>query len=343
MNEIIAAFVTGLTAGGLSCMAVQGGLLTSSLASQIEENIRQGLPRKNKLLNPILIFLVTKLFVYTLLGFGLGWIGNLFQFSSFTRALLQIGIGIFMIGNALRMLNVHPVFRYFNFEPPQFIRRAIRRISKKEDDWLTPMVLGLMTVFIPCGITQSMMSLAMAGGNPLFGAALMFAYTIGTSPIFFAVAYFATQLGARLEKGLTILVAVVLLIFGLVSIYSGGNLLPLPLVSTRPKSEILLDRSANPLIKPEPVQTGNSLTINVVDYGYQPHELHAAANQQVSIRLVTKNTVSCSRAFVIPSLNLGVVLPQTGEKTIIVPPQPSGTVLKFSCSMGMYTGEIIFG
>ena len=29
-------FLTGITAGGLSCMAIQGGLLTSSLASQVE-------------------------------------------------------------------------------------------------------------------------------------------------------------------------------------------------------------------------------------------------------------------------------------------------------------------
>lgn len=182
MNEIIAAFITGLTAGGLSCMAVQGGLLAGSLASQIDENICHGYPRKHKLINPILIFLTTKLIAYTLLGFGLGWIGNLFQFSPITRAMLQIAIGIFMVGNALRMLNVHPVFRYFNFEPPQFIRKAIRRISKNEDGWMTPMILGFMTIFIPCGITQSIMSLAMAGANPVFGAALIFAYTIGTTP-----------------------------------------------------------------------------------------------------------------------------------------------------------------
>jgi uncharacterized protein len=342
MNEIIAAFITGLTAGGLSCMAVQGGLLAGSLANQIEDNIRNGLPRKHKLVNPILIFLTTKLIAYTLLGFGLGWIGNLFQFSPITRAMLQIAIGIFMVGNALRMLNVHPVFRFFNFEPPQFIRKAIRRISKKEDDWMTPMVLGLMTIFIPCGITQSIMSLAMAGANPLFGAALMFAYTIGTTPLFFAVAYFASQLGARLEKGLTVFVAVVLLVLGLVSIYSGGNLLPSPLLKAATQNEVLLNKPINPLIKPEPQQTGNNLTINVVDYGFQPNKLNARANEGISLRLVTNKTVSCSRAFVIPSLNVGVILPETGEKTLKLSPQPAGTVLKFTCSMGMYSGEIIF-
>ena len=34
MNQLIVAFITGLTTGGLSCLAVQGGLLTSSLEQQ---------------------------------------------------------------------------------------------------------------------------------------------------------------------------------------------------------------------------------------------------------------------------------------------------------------------
>jgi uncharacterized protein len=342
MTEFIAAFVTGLTAGGLSCMAVQGGLLAGSLASRIEENIRQGLPKKHKLLNPISIFLVAKLIAYTLLGFGLGWLGGLFQFSPFTRAILQIAIGIFMVGNALRMLNVHPLFRYFNFEPPIIVRKAIRRISKRADDWLTPLVLGLMTILIPCGITQSMMSLAMAGGSPLFGAALMFFYTLGTTPLFFAVAYFASQFSARLEKNMTVFVAMILLLLGLLSIFTGGNLLPTPLVKVQSQADGILDRSINPLLDSEPQQSGNNLTINVVDYGYQPNKLIAHANQPVTIKLITNHTRSCSRAFVIPVLNIGVTLLETDEKTITLPAQPPGTIMKFSCSMGMYTGEIVF-
>lgn len=246
-----------------------------------------------------------------------------------------------MVGNALRLLGVHPFFRYFNFEPPHFIRKAIRGISRRADNWLTPLVLGFMTIFIPCGITQSMMSLAMVGGSPIFGASLMFAYTVGTTPVFLIVAYFASQLGGRLEKNMTIFVAIILLLLGLFSIYTGGNLLPSPLAKGPLRTDGLLDRSNNPLIDPKPEQTGNNLIINVVDYGYQPNKLIASANQTVTVKLVTKNTRSCSRAFVIPSLNIGVILPETGEETITIPPQPSGTRIKFSCSMGMYTGEII--
>ena len=62
-----------------------------------------------------------------------------------------------MIGNALRMFNVHPIFRYFSVEPPKFITRYIRRTAKGTDT-ATPLFLGALTVFIPCGVTQAMMA-----------------------------------------------------------------------------------------------------------------------------------------------------------------------------------------
>ncbi len=142
MNEVIVAFITGLTTGGLSCLAVQGGLLASSLEHQLENNIQIQSLRKEgfnksraKKLNinlamPILLFLGSKLVAYTVLGFLLGAIGSVFQLSTPMGALLLITVGIFMIGNALRILNVHPIFRYFSIEPPKFITRYIRRTAK---------------------------------------------------------------------------------------------------------------------------------------------------------------------------------------------------------------------
>ena len=38
LSQLMVAFMTGITTGGLSCLAVQGGLLASSLAHQIEQD-----------------------------------------------------------------------------------------------------------------------------------------------------------------------------------------------------------------------------------------------------------------------------------------------------------------
>src|SRR5829696_8588978 len=241
MSQLVVAFITGITTGGLSCLAVQGGLLASSLAHQIEQDYiqqaAQHTPRKKSKIQPparsssafpIFLFLVAKLVAYTLLGALLGWLGSYLTLSPMMRAFLMIAIGIFMVGNALRMFNVHPIFRYFSIEPPKFITRYIRRTAKGTDTF-TPIFLGALTVFIPCGVTQAMMAAALGTGSIAMGAALMFAFTLGTSPVFFVVAYLTTELGARLEKFFMRFVAVVVLILGLMTMNSGLNILGSPL------------------------------------------------------------------------------------------------------------------
>src|SRR5215207_10478532 len=48
LSQLIVAFITGLTTGGLSCLAVQGGLLASSLAHQIEQDYLEQAARPKK-------------------------------------------------------------------------------------------------------------------------------------------------------------------------------------------------------------------------------------------------------------------------------------------------------
>ncbi len=47
-NLVLVAFLTGLTAGGLSCFAVQGGLLTGSIAQQVETTYKKSRPVARK-------------------------------------------------------------------------------------------------------------------------------------------------------------------------------------------------------------------------------------------------------------------------------------------------------
>ncbi len=400
MTEIFVAFLTGLTTGGLSCLAIQGGLLASSLAHQIEQDMSAATESqsafKPRIAQPIALFLLAKLLAYTIFGFLLGALGSLLQLTPLSRAILQIVIGVFMIGNALRMVNVHPIFRYFSIEPPQAVTRAMRRIAKNGADVLTPLTLGVMTVFIPCGVTQAMMAVALGSGSPAFGATILFSFVLGTTPVFFALAYFTTKLGARLEKTFMRVVAVVLLVLGLVSIEAGLNLAGSPYSFTNLSRSVLpraaatwMARSAfaqtNPLQQASPADSGfgmapgyraapspgaatqapavvvpppadvvaaptlpgapavvETITLNANNDGYAPETLKAPAGKALLLNVVTNNTLSCSRAFVIPALNVEVILPQTGTTPIDIPAQKAGTLMRFSCSMGMYTGQIAF-
>lgn len=352
MSQLIVAFVTGLTTGGLSCLAVQGGLLASSLAHQIEQDYvgqtaqnkkakQKETVRTNSAL-PISLFLLAKLVTYTLLGALLGWLGSYLTFSPITRAILMIAIGIFMVGNALRMFNVHPIFRYFSIEPPKFITRYIRRTAKGTETF-TPLFLGVLTVFIPCGVTQAMMATALGTGSAAMGAALMFAFTLGTSPVFFIIAYLTTELGSKLEKFFMRFVAVVVLILGLVTLDGGLNLMGSPLsLQNLTRNWFPSQTESTAAAETPQAASGDAIVLNVNNSGYFPTTLKAPAGKDVTLNLVTNETYSCARDFVIPALNYYELLPDTGTVQVTIPAQKAGSTLFFTCSMGMYTGQIVF-
>ena len=237
MQPIVLAFITGLTTGGLSCLAVQGGLLASSMAQPDRTGSCRGSPpcsaemqeqnagsaAEPRAARPIVLFLLQSWLPIPCWACYTRRVRFCSPTQRLTRAILLLAIGIFMIGNGLRMLNVHPIFRYFAIEPPAALTRYIRRKPKNgASDDTTPLFLGALTVFIPCGVTQAMMAVAIGTGSPLEGAAILFAFILGTSPVFFGVAYLAARLGSRLEANFMRFVAVVvLLVLGLVSIDSG--------------------------------------------------------------------------------------------------------------------------
>ena len=352
MSQLMVAFITGITTGGLSCLAVQGGLLASSLAHQIEQDyVGQAAGKKQKQKTavrtnsalPIFLFLIAKLVAYTLLGALLGWLGSYLTLSPMTRAMLLIAIGIFMIGNALRMFNVHPIFRYFSIEPPKFITRYIRRTAKGTDT-ATPLFLGALTVFIPCGVTQAMMATALGTGSAALGAALMFAFILGTGPVFFIIAYLTTELGAKLEKFFMRFVAVVLLILGFVTLDGGLNVLGSPLSFQNLTRNLIPSNNVSAPVteSSQPAAVEGDIFLSVKNDGYFPRTLSAPADTALTLNLVTDQTYSCARDFVIPSLNVYHLLPDTGTMQVSIPAQPKGTTIFFTCSMGMYTGQIIF-
>lgn len=353
MGQLIVAFITGLTTGGLSCLAVQGGLLASSLAYQVEQDyvgqVARGMGKKSKAgppvrpnsALPIFLFLLAKLAAYTLLGALLGLAGSYLTLSPMTRAFLMIAIGIFMVGNALRMFNVHPIFRYFSIEPPKFITRYIRRTAKGTDTF-TPLFLGALTVFIPCGVTQAMMATALGAGSIVMGAALMFAFTLGTSPVFFVVAYLTTELGARLEKFFMRFVAVVVLILGLVTFDGGLNLLGSPLSFQNLTRSLFPSNNGESTPAARLPSAGEDVVLYVQNDGYFPQTVSAPAGKDFTLNLVTDKTYSCARDFVIPELNFYELLPDTGTVQVNIPAQEKGSTMFFTCSMGMYTGRIIF-
>ena len=367
MTNLGIIFLTGLTTGGLSCLAIQGGLLASSVAKQAEEdllNTPQKGPNTRNSTRPVFLFLGARLVSYTILGALLGVAGSMLQLTPYMRAALQIAIGIYMLGLALHLLNVHPFFRHFMLQPPRFVTRYIRRKSKSgSDDLVTPTFLGLMTVFIPCGITLAMMATAVGTGNALAGAAVMFAFILGTSPLFFALAYAAVKLGARKQAIFMKFAAVVVLVLGLVALEGGLNLAGSPFSYANMRQSLREEKSPEDVEQPTAVATvpeatnspealnqstpapvtssvdNDVLLMSATKYAYSPSVITAKAGQPYKLEITSQDNKGCGRGLTIPSLGIQEVLPENGIVTVDLPAQEKGT-LRITCSMGMYNAKI---
>jgi plastocyanin domain-containing protein len=84
------------------------------------------------------------------------------------------------------------------------------------------------------------------------------------------------------------------------------------------------------------------VVLYVQNEGYFPQTLSAPAGKDFTLNLVTDQTYSCARDFVIPALDYYELLPDTGTVQVRIPAQQKGSTLFFTCSMGMYTGQIVF-
>ncbi len=337
--DLLPIFLTGLFAGGLTCLAVQGGLLASTIAQREEDKLESGLKTSGNAL-PILTFLTSKLVAYTLLGFLLGSLGSVIQLSLTTRIILQFAVVVFMVGTAFNILEVHPVFRYFVIQPPHFLTRLIRNQAKSKS-LFAPAILGAFTVFIPCGTTQAMMALAIASGNPLLGATIMFVFTVGTSPLFFILGFLATKLGDALRFRFMKFAAYIIIAL---SLFNFNNTLALS------GSSFTFDKafkgfwctitfcSDSSVLASNTIS--NDLSINIERAGYSPNNFSVRAGSQVTLRLNNIDGYGCTQAFTIPHLGIQKIIPVGASEAIQFTAPIKPTQLAFSCSMGMFRGVI---
>ncbi len=351
-TSLYTIFITGLLTGGLTCLAVQGGLLASTIAQREEEKERESYfakatkDKQDKTTKgaalPILAFLIAKLIAYTILGFLLGWFGSLFQLSLTAQVILQFFVAIFMVGTALAILNVHPIFRYFIIQPPKFITRRVKSITKSRDIF-APGLLGAFTVFLPCGTTQAMMLLAVASGQPVLGALILFVFVLGASPLFFILGYLATRLGEALHKKFLRIAALAIIVLALFNLNNAialtGSKWTFNGIAKAAFCGIAYCSGQKSAV---PVNTDvvTEQTIIIENSGYSPRQFTVKAGSQVKVTLVNKDGYSCAQAFTIPSLRIQkVVAPNTIDSVTFMAPKEKGQVA-FMCSMGMYRGII---
>lgn len=331
-------FITGLTVGGLTCLAVQGGLLASVITTREEEEIKKGVNSK-KPLYPTLAFLLAKLIAYTILGFFLGAFGGAIGINQSVQIIMQLVAGMYMIAVALNLLQIHPIFRYVVIQPPRFLTRLVRNQSKSRA-LFAPALLGAMTIFIPCGTTLAIEALAISSANPFVGAAIMAIFILGTTPVFFGVGWLTSVLGDAYRTKFLRIAAVAVLYLGITSVNGALVALDSPLSFQAMRENIPLILSfENKSSGSSDVATTQNPEIVVTTNGYSPNYIRVKKGLPVTLKLTSIDAYSCASAFRIPSLGIQRNLSANESQTITFTPQKQERIV-FSCSMGMYSGVI---
>jgi len=334
-------FLTGLFTGGISCMAVQGGLLATVIANQAEEKRTW-----QKTLFLVGAFLIGKVTAYTILGFLLGFVGSYFQISITTRAIFMTVASLFMIATAMNLLNVHPIFRFFVIQPPRFLSRLARQQSKQLD-WFAPLVVGMLTIFLPCGITQAMMVQALEFGNPFTSASILFAFTLGTVPLFLLFGVFMQAASHLFTKYFAPIAATLVIGLAIWNLYNAASITGFEGTVTRGvRTAYCQIAYCDDLVQvgstSEPVmQTTDKPIISIHSSRYEIDNPYIKAGALITLTVKNIDGSGCIQAFTIPQLKIQKIISIGTESTItFTAPTQKGT-LPFMCSMGMYRGQFI--
>ncbi len=331
-------FLTGLTVGGLTCLAVQGGLLASVIAAREEEEVEAHINKRNPFL-PTLAFLSVKLIAYAALGFLLGAFGGAIGINQTVQIIMQLVAGLYMVAVALNLLNIHPIFRYTVIQPPRFLTRRVRNQSKSKE-FFAPAFLGAMTIFIPCGTTLAMEALAISSASPFAGAAIMATFVLGTTPLFFGIGWITSVLGDNFRTKFLKIAAVAVIYLGLTSINGALIAFGFP-INSQSVTEAFNSgfRKSNDEQISSEVSESQSIEITVHAGGYSPNYIKVRKGSLVTVKLVGKDAYSCASAFRIPTLGISKNLQVNETYTFTFTPEKTGKI-RFACSMGMYTGVI---
>jgi sulfite exporter TauE/SafE len=343
--NLVAVLITGLFAGGVSCAAVQGGLLAGLITRQqadrepvaaqnASDESRSWRGQLGDDLAPVGGFLLGKLAAYTVLGALLGALGGVVQLSPGTRTWLQIGAGLLIITFGLAQLGL-PGFRRIVVEPPASWMRLVRNRARSQAA-LAPTLLGVATVLLPCGVTLSVEALALATGSPLQGAAIMGVFVVGTSPLFAILGYAARKAATVWRGRLVAATGIAVVAMGLYTLNGGLELAGSPLAGSRILETVSGTATADTTTTT--VTDGHQeVVITASDSGYSPRTVAIKAGIPTTLIVRSDGAAGCVRSFVIRDTQ--TVLPESGDTRIDLGTLTAGT-LRYACGMGMYTGAI---
>ncbi|MDR1410378.1 MAG: sulfite exporter TauE/SafE family protein [Oscillospiraceae bacterium] len=235
-------FVIGLITS-LHCIAMCGGIGFSQSLPRGTENDYNTLDSKaqratknNRRFSsfvPTVLYNLGRVISYTAIGIVLGFASMFLGGQEsvgvpvFVQGVLKLVAGVFMVVMGMNMLGIFPWLRKLQPHMPKFLAR---KAGEGQSASKSPLIVGLLNGFMPCGPLQSMWLVALgAGANtgawaPLVGGLSMFLFSLGTVPLMLGLGSVVSALGKKFTKKVTAIGAVLVVTLGLAMLSQGGSL-----------------------------------------------------------------------------------------------------------------------
>ncbi len=197
------AFTVGLIASVSTCMAVVGGIVLSLSASYVKEGDK---------VRPQVMFHISRLASFFFLGGAIGVLGSVFQLGATGMLILGLVVALVLLVLGVNLLDIFPWMKKLQITMPTGLGNRVHGL-KNANHVLTPLVVGIVTFFLPCGFTQSMQIYTLTTGSFLKGGLTMFAFALGTLPVLALLSFSSLGIHKKTQSGIFFKTAGLIVIF----------------------------------------------------------------------------------------------------------------------------------
>ena len=298
-SSLLTFFIFGIIAGFSTCGALLSGIIVSYPGKTLQ-------------------IIIGRIVGYTILGIILGIVGQTIAMTGFSNVLIVI-VSVIMAIVGLQMLQVKWAQK-IKINLPKSISKNI--VHKK-----IPVVIGFLTVLLPCGFTLLTESVAMISGNWVSGMLIMLAFVLGTSVPLFLIGLSSKKL-VKNQKMMGLLI----IFFALYTLNFQFEIINLPKSPLKERGTYETEEQVAQVVK----------TSYTRFMGLNPYTLTVKKGQRVRIEIeVKENEYGCMSTILLPGLfNRAQTL--VAGKTLIMEftPEKIGNY-KFTCAMGVpHKGEV---
>jgi sulfite exporter TauE/SafE len=213
------AFVVGLIASVSTCMAVVGGIVLSLSASYAKEGDK---------VRPQAMFHIGRLVSFFILGGLIGVLGSVFQLEATGMLVLGLVVAIVLLILGINLLDIFPWVKKLQLTMPTGLGSRVHGL-KNANHVLTPLVVGVVTFFLPCGFTQSMQIYTLTTGSFLKGGLTMLAFALGTLPVLALLSFSSLGIHKKAQSGIFFktagLIVIFFAVFNLINTLAGAGII----------------------------------------------------------------------------------------------------------------------